>query len=75
MSDRKTEDLIEIYAHSRQMREAVKDLLKLLSGYYFEAGDEELEAVNRLRRMIGWRDQLPKGEEAELQVREAEGEG
>lgn len=43
-----------------------------LSGYYFDADDPELEAVNCLRRLVGMRDQLPKHYEAELQADEAE---
>ena len=52
--------------------EAIEDLLKELTGYYFHADDPELEKVNRLRRMVGWREQLHKEAEAELQWKEAE---
>lgn len=64
----------EIEQHKRAVRveQASRVLLEELSGYYFDADDPELEAVNCLRRLVGMRDQLPKHYEAELQADEAE---
>ncbi len=56
----------------RELRESVEELLGLLTDYYWHVDDPELAAVNRLRRMVGWREQLPEHLEVELQADEVE---
>ncbi len=59
-------------APAAEIRKAVSSLLKELSTYYFAADDPELAAVNRLRRLLGMREQMPKCCEAEFQADVAE---
>ena len=60
----------------REENEALKgaawELARELRHYYFNAHDPELLAVNRVRKLLGVRPQLPKPEECELQGDEAE---
>lgn len=68
----KAEHTPEIALAYLDMHKATAELLEELRGYLFNGDDPELEKVNRLRRMLGWRDQLPKEQEAELQADEAQ---
>jgi excisionase family DNA binding protein len=57
----------------RELKKAAEELVSLLTNYYWHEDDEELAALNRVRRLLGWREQWPKCCEAELQADEAEG--
>ncbi len=74
--DRDARDLLRVVEERDQeiisLRKATGDLLEVLHAYYWEEDDEELEMVNRLRRLLGWREQLPEAQEVELQAEEAE---